>query len=44
MVANSKAYSMMLGNSIQCMRTPGGNCVGNCMPSPRKSGSVKIAW
>lgn len=37
MVANQKAYSKMLGNSTQCMRTPCGNCVGNCMPRPRNN-------
>ena len=35
MIANEKSYSMMYGKNSDCMRTPGGKCVGNCMPRPK---------
>ncbi len=43
MIANSRAYSMMMGTQSECMRTPGGNCVGNCMPRTDKK-DIEFSW
>ncbi|MFL0194444.1 hypothetical protein ACJDU8_02485 [Clostridium sp. WILCCON 0269] len=41
MVANKKMYSKMYGSNVDCIRTVGGRCVGNCRKTDVNSDCIR---